>query len=125
MDHPHVPHPRALLAAQPGLTHRDLLPAGTRWLTRANTRLAFAVAAAYGAAVTIWLFAAYTLLGAAEPHLLTILLFWSNGIQLVFCAVMTFVGNVTQRQLQAKADADHTALTHIAQAVDELAGRQP
>ena len=118
--HPHVPHPRDLLRKQPGLTHRDLLPAGTHFLARWNSRLAFAVAAAYGAAVTIWVFVGYTLIGVVKPSWLTTLLFWSNGVQLVFCAVMTFVGNVIQKQGQAKADADHEALTSIHQVVDEI-----
>lgn len=104
---------------------RDLLPQAGHWLVRWNTRLAFAVAAAYGAAVTIWLFVGYTLLGVVKPGWLTELLFWSNGVQLVFCAVMTFVGNQLAKSGQAKADADHAALTHIATVVDRIDAKTP
>ena len=48
------------------------------------------------------------------------MLTWSNGVQLVFCAVMTFVGNQLGKRQEAKADADHEALTHIATTVDEI-----
>jgi len=121
--HPAVIHPRELLHKQAPLTYRDILAPGAHFIVRWNTKLAFAVAAAYGAAVTIWLFTGYTLLGVVRPSWLTALLFWSNGVQLVFCAVMTFVGNVISRQQQAKNEADHAAQTHIATVVDVAADR--
>lgn len=110
--HPQVPHPADLLATE----------AVTAWqkLIKGNEWLAFKVAAIYGAALTIWLMLGYTLLGAAEPHMLTTLLYWSNGVQLCFCGVMTFVGNKLSKQSAAKADADHQAQSHVATVVDDI-----
>jgi hypothetical protein len=99
----------------------ELLKASTGKVTAFNQRCAFTVAGVYGAAVTIWLFVAYSVMGAVMPSEITPLLYWSNSVQLVFCAVMTFVGNTLDRHNKAKADADHEALTHIATVVDAIA----
>lgn len=109
MSHPHVPHPR------------ELLPGSGRALRRANDWAAVRLAAVYGAAATIWVFTAYSVLsGLAKGNAQVTLLTWSNGVQLVFCAVMTYVGRQLGKSQDAKADADHAALTHIATTVDEV-----
>ena len=121
--HKHVPHPRDLLHKQPGLR---LLPPGLGLMAKATNRLAFIAAALYGGAATIVVFLVYSVLsGLAKGNLQLTLLTWSNGVQLVFCAVMTYVGNQLAKQAQAKDDADHEALTHIASGIDELLSRIP
>lgn len=108
MTHPRVPHPRDL-AAREG-----------RFLRRVNDSAAFRLAAFYGAAATIWLFACYSILGAVFTGEQVTLLYWSNAAQLVFCPLMVYVGNQLGSGQQAKADADHQALTHIATVVDKI-----
>jgi hypothetical protein len=124
-QHHAVVHPRELLHRQPGIAHRDMLPPRARglpaFLSGLSTRAAFAVCACYGSAAAIWLFTAYSVFsGLAKGSEQITLLTWSNGVQLVFCAVGTYVGIVTQKQGQAKADSDHAALTHIATAADDI-----
>jgi hypothetical protein len=107
--HEHVPHPREFLKRESGAARR------------LNRAAAFKVAAFYGSAAAIWIFAVYSMLGAVvsngtQNHML----YWSNGVQLVFCAVMTFVGNQLGKSQNAKADADHQALTSIHNTVDEI-----
>ena len=109
MTHPHVPHPR------------DLLSAEGRLARKLNDAAAFRLAAFYGAAITIWLFACYSVLGAVFSSEQVTLLYWSNAAQLVFCPLMVYVGNQLGKGQAAKADADHQALTHIAETVDKLA----
>lgn len=63
-------------------------------LKKVNDWAAFKLAAIYGAAITIWIFAVYSLLGAlvsneTQNHML----YWSNAAQLVFCPLMVYVGN--------------------------------
>lgn len=106
-SHPQVRHPRELLASE------------GRLAGKLNNWAAFKVAAFYGSAAAIWLFALYSMLGAVvsndtQNHML----YWSNGIQLVFCAVMTFVGNQLGKSQKAKEDADHQSQTHIAVTLD-------
>ena len=86
----------------------------------ANNWAAVRLAALYGAAATIWLFAAYSVLGAVFVSHQVTLLYWSNAAQLVFCPLMTYVGNQLGKQQAAKADADHASLTHIATVVDRI-----
>ena len=100
---------------------RDLLPRTGRGLKWANDKAANLMATIYGAAITIWVFVAYSIMsglthGAAQVTELT----WSNGVQLVFCAVMTYVGVQIGMKQAAKEDADHAALTHIATVVDRI-----
>ena len=122
--HRHVPHPRDLLHKQPGLTFRAFCAPGVSFLARTTSRLAFVAAALYGGAATILVFLIYSVLsGLAKGNLQLTLLTWSNGVQLVFCAVMTYVGNQLAKQAQAKSDADHEAQTHIATQVDQVADR--
>ncbi|HEY6278718.1 MAG TPA: hypothetical protein VIX86_20590 [Streptosporangiaceae bacterium] len=108
-SHPRVRHPGR--AAQPS----------SKFLVRANNWAALRLAAFYGAAATIWLFAVYSLFGAlvSQQQQVT-MLYWSNAAQLVFCPLMVYVGNLLGRGQQAKADADHEALTHIALAADAI-----
>lgn len=107
-QHSSVKHPSELLAK----------PA--RGIVKVNDFAAFKLAALYGAAVTIWLFACYSILGAVFAKEQVTLLYWSNAAQLVFCPLMVYVGNKLGKSQQAKADADHEALTHIATTVDEI-----
>lgn len=121
--HHAVVHPRELLHKQPGITHRDLLGPEARGflgkLSELNTRAAVFVCACYGSALAVWLFALFAIVsGLAKGSEQITLLTWSNGVQLVFCAVGTLASLVTQKQGQAKADADHAAQTHIATMVD-------
>jgi hypothetical protein len=119
--HPQVPHPRELRHKQPGLRHHSYLPPGLGIMAKATNRLAFVAAALYGGAATILVFLIYSVAsGLAKGNLQLTLLTWSNGVQLVFCAVMTYVGNQLAKQGQAKDDADHLALTHIAEGIDKL-----
>lgn len=108
VPNPHVPHPRDLLKREAGAARK------------VNDWAAFRLAAIYGAALTIWLFAAYTFLGAVFTRQQPTLLYWSNGAQLVFCPLMVYVGNRLGKGQQAKADADHAALGHIANTVDDI-----
>lgn len=88
---------------------------------QANNWAAFKAATIYGSAATVWVFTLYSILsGLAKGSTQIALLTWSNGVQLVFCAVMTFVGNQIDRHNKAKADADHVAMTHIATTVDDI-----
>ena len=124
VPHPHIPHPRDLLHKQPGLSHRAFTPPGLGFLAEATNRLAFVAAALYGGAATILVFLGYSVFsGLVKGNLQLTLLTWSNGVQLVFCAVMTYVGNQLAKQGQAKADADHEALGHIAALADQVADR--
>lgn len=109
MSHYRVKHPAELLGSP------------VRGVRKANNWAAFRLAAIYGSAVTIWMFTLYSILGGlAKGNAQVALLTWSNGVQLVFCAVMTFVGNQLTKSQGAKADADHEALTHIATTVDAI-----
>jgi hypothetical protein len=99
----------------------ELVKRPARGAKKVNDWAALRLAGVYGAAATIWAFAAYSLFGAAvsnstQNHML----YWSNAAQLVFCPLMVYVGNLIGRGQQAKADADHEALTHIATTMDEV-----
>lgn len=111
MQHPNVVHPRDLAAAQ------------GRFIKKVNDHAALRLAAFYGAAVTIWLFAAYSMLGAVFVSQQPTMLYWSNAAQLIFCPLMVYVGNLLGKGQSAKADADHLALTHIATTVDAILGK--
>jgi hypothetical protein len=63
-------------------------------LIKLNNWAALKLMALYGAAITIWLFALYSLLGAVvssstQNHML----YWSNAAQLVFCPLSIYVGS--------------------------------
>lgn len=114
----HAPHP--------AVVHPNkLLKDGNTIVGRINTKIAFMTAAFYGSAFAIWAFTLYSMLGAVvSTGVQNHMLYWSNAVQLLFCAVMTFVGNQISKSGQAKADADHAALTHIANQIDALAGQK-
>lgn len=90
-------------------------------IVRLNNWAALRLMAIYGAAITIWVFALYSLLGAlVSPTTQNTMLFWSNAAQLVFCPLSIYVGNLVlknhkqqaakQDELHAKVDAIHTHL---------------
>lgn len=108
MSHPEVPHPDTLLTRE------------KQFIVKLNDKAAFRLAAFYGAAITIWLFALYSLMGAVFAKEQPTMLYWSNAAQLVFCPLMVYVGNKLGASQQAKADADHQALTHIATTGDSI-----
>lgn len=124
--HHAVIHPRDLLRRQPGVSAADLLPPQSpggplAFLSRLSTRAAIFVCACYGSAAAVWLFAAFAIFsGLTKGQEQITLLTWSNGVQLVFCAVGTLASLVTQKQGQAKADSDHRSLSHIANTVDAI-----
>ena len=123
--HHAVIHPRELLRRQRGVTAGDLLPSQSAgplaFLSRLSTRAAIFVCACDGSAAAVWLFAAFAIFsGLAKGQEQITLLTWSNGVQLVFCAVGTLASLVTQKQGQAKADSDHRSLSHIATTVDDI-----
>lgn len=96
--------------------------AGARKMVRFNDFLAIKLVALYGTAFAIWLFAAYSLAGAlVGDKTLAHMLYWSNAAQLTFCPASLYVGNILQKQAAKKAEADHQALTHIANVVDKIA----
>lgn len=111
MGHYRVRHPREVL-------HKPA--AGVK---RVNDWAAFKLAGLYGAALTIWLFAVYSTLGAVFTGQQVTLLYWSNSAQLVFCPLMVYVGNQLDKNSRAKADVDHETFTHIATVVDEINAR--
>lgn len=110
------------LQSHPAVDHPDsLLKDGERKIKTVNDFAALKLAAFYGAALTIWLFALYTMLGAIFVKEQPTLLYWSNGAQLVFCPLMVYVGNLISKKADAKKESDHKALTHIANVVDFIA----
>ena len=108
MSHYRVKHPNELLKGSGGV------------VKKANDWAAFRLAALYGAALTIWLFAIYSTLGVVFSKYQVTLLYWSNAAQLVFCPLMVYVGNLLDKKAKAKADADHEAMTHIATTADAI-----
>lgn len=110
------------LQSHPAVDHPDsLLKDGKRNIRKANDFAALKLAAFYGAALTIWLFALYTMLGAIFVKEQPTLLYWSNGAQLIFCPLMVYVGNLISKKADAKKESDHKALTHIANVLDMVA----
>lgn len=92
-----------------------------KYLTKLNDWAALKLMAIYGMAITIWIFALYSLLGAVvssstQNHML----YWSNAAQLVFCPLSIYVGKKlvdnqkTHKQdmtdLHTKIDAVHKHL---------------
>lgn len=61
--------------------------------------------AVYGAALTIWIFALYSLAGAlvssdTQNHML----YWSNAAQLIFCPLSIYVGSKIMQHQKKQAD---------------------
>ena len=105
--HPRVPHPR------------DLQPARRmNWLNQwATDHLTLAL----GSVTGMWLSFVIPLLAFEIPRLLQIVgLVSSYWIQLWALFVLQRSANQADIKRAAKADADHEALTHIANAVDQL-----
>lgn len=76
-------------------------------IVEANDWAALKLMAFYGLAVTIWLFAVYSLLGAVvssdtQSHML----YWSNAAQLVFCPLSIYVG----KKIMNKSESHHQEL---------------
>lgn len=110
--HPHVPHPR-------DLRPRQELSAWNDWVTRHLTL-------ALGSVTGMWLAVVVPLLAFEIPPLLKVLgLVSSYWVQLWALFVLQRAANVADTKRDAKADADHIALSHIATVVDriEQAGR--
>ena len=79
-----------------------------------NERMALKLMALYGMAITIWLFALYSLTGAVvssstQNHML----YWSNAAQLVFCPLSIYVGNTILKHNKAQADKADEMHEHI------------
>jgi len=83
-------------------------------IVKLNDWAALKLMAVYGAAITIWLFALYSLLGAVvsnstQNHML----YWSNAAQLVFCPLSIYVGTKllkTHKDTNDKITAIHKHL---------------
>ncbi|MBT8160974.1 MULTISPECIES: hypothetical protein [Arthrobacter] len=75
-----------------------------------NDKAALALAAAYGSALCIWMFAGFSIIGAFVPDMvLAKMLYWSNAAQLVFCPLSVYVSALVLRRQQAmKAKHDET-----------------
>lgn len=82
-----------------------------------NDKAALKLAAIYGAGLTIWIFAGYSIVGAFVPDdTLAKMLYWSNAAQLVFCPLSVYVQTLVldrQKTMHAKHD-------DMAQRVDEI-----
>lgn len=95
---------------------------GKKALGHFTDRFATWLSGVYGKPATIWAFIGYSLVGAfVTVDILNKMLYWSNTVQLVFCAVSTYVGVKILKRQQAQDKANHKALTHIANVVDTIA----
>ncbi len=107
IPHPHVPHPRELRQSQ------DISKFNV-WVTHHLTLALGSVAGMYFALVI-------PLIAFEIPPLLKIIgLVSSYWIQLWALFVLQRSANVADSKRDAKADADHEALTHIANVSDEI-----
>ena len=109
MTHLRVPHPRDFLAGE----------------RRAVTRINAALTSALGSNIVFALCFIVPLaaIPASDTVKLIIGLFFSNWFQAWALPVLQKGQQLADQQRSAKADADHVALTHIAQVVDEIAAR--
>lgn len=114
MTHPHVPHP----------------------LESLNDRLGDRISSAFGSMRTFWILVAWQLgwmtlatagapLLSKDPYPFTFCLFLSNLLQLWALPVLGNTQNRADVKRNLKADADHEALTYIANRVDEVVRRLP
>ena len=105
--HPRVAHPRDLAARQE--------------LSRVNEWITAHLTLALGSVTGMWLAFLVPLLAFEIPWLLKVLgLVSSYWVQLWALFVLQRSANRGDAQRQAKADADHAALTSIHLAVDEI-----
>lgn len=104
MSHPRVTHPSKFLGAE------------RKW----NDIAANWVARIFGSPWCIWLFLITPLVVLLAPRAWKDAVFYlaSGWIQLFALPLLTYVGNKAEALRGAKAQADHEALTHIAEAVD-------
>jgi hypothetical protein len=108
----------------PAVVHPTTLRLNRKTLQRFNDRFALRLGSLYGAAFTIWIFAGYSFIGALVGNSTRdCMLFWSNSAQLVFCPLSLYAATLLRRRDQAKDDADHLSLTHIANVVDLIADK--
>jgi uncharacterized membrane protein len=114
VTHPHVPHP----------------------LESLNDRLGDRISSAFGSMRTFWILVAWQLgwmtlatagapLLSKDPYPFTFCLFLSNLLQLWALPVLGNTQNRADVKRNLKADADHEALTYIANRVDEVVRRLP
>lgn len=110
MNHVHVPHPRELMPA-------PQLSAFNAWVTRHLTL-------ALGSVIGMYLSVVVPLVAFPLPALLKVVgLISSYWVQLWALFVLQRSANVADIKRDAKADADHQALTHIATQVDVIAAK--
>ena len=115
------------------VTHpRDLIVTEKRAVARFNDWAATHLAAFFGLVWTVWFFAAWPLASLLLPKgLQSVAFFISSGwIQLWALPLLNYVSNRTQEMQGAQSDAQHLALTHIANTVDDIkaalaAGKDP
>lgn len=109
MTHLHVPHPR------------DFLNAERRAATWINSVLTSVLGSnlVFAACFIVPLAA----IPASDTVKLIIGLFFSNWFQAWALPVLQKGQQLAEQQRSAKAAADHVALTHIAQVVDEIAAQ--
>jgi thiol:disulfide interchange protein len=109
-QHDAVVHPRELLAAE------------KRAVSRLNDWAATHLAAFFGLVWTVWFFIIWPLASLLLPKSLqSVAFFISSGwIQLWALPLLNYVGNRTQDLQSAQSDAQHVALTHLANTVDEI-----
>ena len=117
MDIQTVPHP--------AVEHPDsFITASRRRLFRFTDRFATWLSNLYGRPATIWAFIGYSAVGVfVAVDTLNKMLYWSNTVQLVFCAVSTYVGVKVLNNQRAQEKANHKALTHLANVVDLIADK--
>ena len=105
------------------VTHpRDLLVPERQRVGRLNEWAATHLAAVFGAVWTVWAFFVSPLLvqllpAAVQSHFSYYAQSW---VQLFALPLFVWVGNRLQKSADAQSDAQHAALTHIANTVDEI-----
>jgi len=87
------------------------------FLIKINDWAALKLMAIYGMAITIWLFALYSLLGAVvSSSTQNNMLYWSNAAQLVFCPLSIYVGKMvlkSHKEIHRKTDENADKLDAI------------
>ena len=109
--------------AHEAVTHpRDLLAVEKRAIGKVNDWAATHLAAFFGLVWTVWFFIVWPLASLLLPAgLRSVAFFISSGwIQLWALPLLNYVGNRTQALQSAQSDAQHLALTHIANTVEEI-----
>lgn len=113
MSHPKVPHPH------------ELLTAPTRLIPKVNDWVTEHLVMSLGSITGMWLSFAVPLMAFEVPWLLKVIgLISSYWVQLWALFVLQRSANRNAAKDDAKASADHQALTHIAATVDKILGNQ-